>query len=113
MMGPTLGWENSTNMEDLLDTNRVNRVMRCLASPDKKINNVAWDQFSGVVRKRKKEADITNDDLQQFLNTTPAQGEHRQGDVRSLWSTVRKSIQRQAEKICNSALTDWQKLDAS
>lgn len=72
-------------MEDLLDVNRVNRAVRYLASPDKKINDIAWNQLSGVVRKRKKEADITDDDLEQFLNTTPAQGEYCQsGDVRSL-----------------------------
>ena len=83
-----------TNMEDMLDVNRVNRLVRRLSSPDKKVSDIAWDQLSGVVRKRKGEVALTDADLQEFLNSTPAQGEYRQGDVRSLRSTVRKSIKR-------------------
>lgn len=82
------------NTEDMLDVNRVNRLARCLSSPDKKVSDIAWDQLSGVVRKRKEDDTITDADLQEFLNSTPAQGEYRQGDVRSLWSTVRKFIKR-------------------
>ena len=58
------------------------------------VSDIAWDQLSGVVWKRKGEVALTDTDLQEFLNSTPAQGEYRQGDVRSLWSTVRKSIKR-------------------
>ena len=81
-----------TSMEDALDVNRVTRLVRCLSSPDHKVTNVAWDQLTGVVRKRKGEEDITDADLQDFLNSAPSRGEYRQGDVRSLWSTARKSI---------------------
>ena len=81
-----------TSMEDTLDVTKVNGLVRCLASPDKKVSNVAWDQLSTVVRKRKGEDTISDSDLQEFLNTTPVRGEYQQGDVRSLWSTVRKSI---------------------
>ena len=72
----------------MLDVNRVNRLVRRLSSPDKKVSDIAWDQLSGVVRKRKGEVALTDADLQEFLNSTPAQGEYQQGDVRSLWSTV-------------------------
>ena len=83
-----------TSMEDTLDVTKVNRMVRCLTSPDKKVKDIAWDQLSAVVRKRKGEDAISDKDLQEFLNSAPARGEYRQGDVRSLWTTVRKSVQR-------------------
>ena len=81
-----------TSIEDILDVTKVNRLIRCLSSPDKKVTDVAWDQLSNVVRKRRDIDDIGDADLQEFLNTTPTRGEYRLGDVMSLWSTARKSI---------------------
>lgn len=41
---------------------------------------------------KKGEDDITDADLHEFLNSMPAQGEYRQGNVRSLWPTAWKFI---------------------
>ena len=81
-----------TSMEDTLDVTNVNKLVRCLSSPDKKVQDVAWDQLPSVVRKRKEKESITNAYLQEFLNTPPVKGEYRQEDVKSLWSNVCRSI---------------------
>ena len=81
-----------TSVEDMMDVTKVNRLIRCLSSPDKKVRDVAWIQLSSVVRKRKGSNSITDKDLQEFINSAPSKGESRRGDVRSLWSAARKSL---------------------
>ena len=51
------------------------------------------------VRKRKGKDNITVEDLQEFLNSTPRRGEYRKGDVRSLWSAMRKLIKNQLSGV--------------
>ena len=91
-LGKCHGGLGLTSVEDMLDVTNVDRLSRCLSSPDEKVQDVAWDQLSAVVRKRKGADTISDRDLQEFLNSPPESGEYRRGDVRSLWSAVRKSV---------------------
>ena len=40
------------SLEDNLDTSRIVRSLRCLSSPDKIVQDIAWSQLTAVVRKR-------------------------------------------------------------
>ena len=82
-----------TSMEGTLDVMKVNRLVRYLSNPNKKVCDVAWNQLPAVVRKRKGTHSITDANLQEFLNTKPTRCEYRQGDIRNLWSTAQKFIE--------------------
>ena len=81
-----------SSLEDQLDITRVTRVVRCPSSPDRKVQDVAWDQLSAVVRKRLGRDSIADEDIQTFVNTRLESREAAKGDVKSIWSTVRKSL---------------------
>ena len=90
----SLGGLGLTRVEESMDVANINRALRCLSSPDDRVNTVAWNQLSTVTKRRLGREDIRDTDIQDFLNSPPAKGEYKQGDVRSLWSAVRKSLQR-------------------
>ena len=80
-----------TSLEDNMDSTNIIRSLRCLLSPDKLIQDVAWSQVSDVVRRCNKD-DLSSVDIESFLNSPPDVGESRRSDVRSLWNIVRKSL---------------------
>ena len=83
------------SIEDMLDTIAVSRLSHCLTSPDKRVSDIAWHQLHEVAKRRRGGMDtLTKEDLSDFLNSMPSQREGAKGDVRSLWSVVRKSIKR-------------------
>ena len=81
------------SLEDILHTTRIARCVSCLASRDKRVRDISWSQLSAVVRRRRGLSEITIDDVTDFLNNPPLPHEAVRGDVRSLWSIMRKSLQ--------------------
>ncbi len=79
-------------MEDSLNSTCITRILRCLNSRDRLLQDVAWAQLTAVVKKRTGKEELRDTDIQNFLNTAPSPGEARKGDVKSTWSTVRKSL---------------------
>ena len=53
---------------------------------------MAWDQLRATIIKRTGHAPESDEDVVAFLNTPPPRNEASRGDVRSLWSMVRKSL---------------------
>ena len=91
-----------TSVEDTLDVTKANRLMRCLSSPDKKVQDVAWDQLAPVVRKRRGVDSIRDFDLQQFLISALARRECCKGDIRSLCRRASSPL-----KAATSTLSSW------
>ena len=82
------------SLVDSMDTAQVTRVLRCLSSPDQLVQNVAWSQLSSVTRIRLKKKELETTDYENLLNNPPLPQEATVRDVRSLWTTVRKSLKR-------------------
>lgn len=82
------------SVEDSLDVARVTQFYKCLTSPDKFVRNCAWSQLQEVVWRRTKTNSPSPEVIQNFLNDPPAAQEGTKGDVYSLWTIVRKSLQR-------------------
>ena len=80
-----------TSMEDTLHTTRVSRLLSCLSSTDKRLNDITWSQLTSVVKRRRRLNDVTTADIADFLNHPPLPQEKTR-DVRSLWNTARKSL---------------------
>ena len=81
--------------EDNIESSMVLRVLKCLASKDKLVSDVAWDQLRATIKKRTGQAPENSDDIINFLNTPPTGNEVAMGarDIRLLWSMVRKALQ--------------------
>ena len=75
-----------------MDSTNIIRFLRCLSSPDKLVQDVAWSKVSDVVRRRYNKNDLSSVDIESFLNNPPNVGENRRSDVRSLWTVVKKSL---------------------
>ena len=86
-------------VEDNMDVARVTRALRCLTSPDKMVQDVAWSQLTSVAKKRLKKADVQTTDIEHLLNSPPTPQEASRGDVTSMWSAVRKSLNRLSYKV--------------
>ena len=82
-----------TSLEDTLHTTRISRLLSCLTSSDKRLNDIAWSQLTSVVKRRRRLDDITTADIADFLNNPPLPQEKTNRDVRSIWSSTRKSLQ--------------------
>ena len=46
-----------TSLEDTLHTTRISRLLSCLTSPDKRLNDIAWSQLTSVVKRRRRLGD--------------------------------------------------------
>ena len=68
------------------------RAMKVLTSKDKLVSDIAWDQLRSTIIKRTGHTPQSSDDITAFLNALPPHNEAAQGDVRSLWSMVRRSL---------------------
>ena len=71
-----------------MHTTRISRLLSC-----KRLNDIAWSQLTSVVKRRRRLDDITTADIADFLNNPPLPQEKTNRDVRSIWSSARKSLQ--------------------
>ena len=77
---------------DTLHTSRVSRLVSCLTSRDKTVNDVAWAQLHLTVQKRRRLTEVSAEDITDFLNHPPLPQERRTNDVSTIWSLARKSL---------------------
>ena len=87
------------SVEDNLDVSRVTQFYKTLTSPDPNVANCAWSQLQEVITKRSGIKSPSRAHIQSFLNEPQKNNEGRRGDVQSLWSIVRKSLQRLSLKV--------------
>ena len=80
------------SVKDVLHTARITQAVNCLTSKDKIVNDVAWSQLQHAVKKGRLLADVSANDITDFLNTSPLPQERRSRDVTSIWSTIKKSL---------------------
>ena len=81
------------SIEDEMDIALVSQAFKFLANEkDPRVSTVARHQLTEVMCKRSPTTDCSADSLSTFLNTPAPNGEGSRGDVRSLWSLVRKSL---------------------
>jgi hypothetical protein len=81
------------SLVDNLHIARVSQVFRCLSSPDDFVVKCSFQQLRQVVARRTGKSNPTTEDLQIFLNSPPGAQEGKSGDVKSLWTEARSSIQ--------------------
>ena len=89
----TLGGLGLHSLQDNLEVASVSRTIKVLSSKDKLVSDISWDQLKATIVKRTGHAPTTSEDVITFLNSPPPRNEASRGDVRSLWSMVRKSLQ--------------------
>ena len=77
---------------DTLHMSRVSRLISCLTSRDKTVNDVAWAQLHLTVQKRRRLTEVSPEDITDFLNHPPLPQERRTSDVSTIWSLARKSL---------------------
>ena len=77
---------------DNLHIARITRVLKCLNSRDKIVNDIAWSQLHHTVKQRRRLDDVQIADISDFINHPPLPRESRARVVQSIWSTVRKSL---------------------
>ena len=101
-------------IEDEIDIARVTTAFKVLGTDeDPVVSTVARGLLEEVARKR------TGGliEMEKFLNSPPAPGEGRKADIKSLWSAVRKSLQRFSATIdiqhktltCGGKVVGWGK----
>ena len=56
---------------DTLHTSRASRLVSCLTSRDKTVNDVAWAQLHLTVQKRRRLTEVSAEDITDFLNHPP------------------------------------------
>ena len=88
------------SIEDEMDIAIVSQAFKFLSNKkDPRVSTVAHHQLTEVMSKRPQATDPSSDSLSTFLNTPAPNGEGSRGDMRSLWSLVRKSLQNTHSKI--------------
>ncbi len=80
------------SVEDSLEAAIVIRVLKCLMSKDLLVLGLACDQLRATILNRTGESPEDVQQVLTFLHTPPPPGEYAKGDVRSLWSMVRKAL---------------------
>ncbi len=87
-----LGGLGLMSVEDSLEAAMISKAIKCLSSKDKWVNDVAWDQLQSTIAKRRSSSPQNISQVLEFINNPPPRGESCRGDVRSLWSMVRRSL---------------------
>ena len=72
----------------------VSQAVKALSSRDRLVSDTAWAQLCATATKRTGSRPSTVEDTLDFLNSPPLRNESARGDVRSLWSSVRRPLQR-------------------
>ena len=93
-------WGSIPSVEDQAHCTRVVRATKCLTSRDKLVSDVAWSQLHRTTQIRQGTRVTTSEELESFVNSVQNPGESRSKDVQSLWSSVRKSLQHTAARLC-------------
>ncbi len=78
--------------EDRLESAMVTRSLKCLVSKDRLVSDLAWDQLAATITKRTGSPPRDVTEVLSFLHSPGPKGEYAKGDVRSMWSMVRKSL---------------------
>ena len=78
-----------------LELATISQTLRCLNSPDDIVRGVARDQLKEVVKQRTGKEDPSLVDCGRFINSrADTIGERRRRDVHSLWTEVRRYMDR-------------------
>ena len=98
-------WKNGglglPNVESDLDVGWASQVFKFLTSKDPRVVMMCARRLRDTVAARRAVKDADFDEILDFLNSRPAEGEHRKGnDVRSLFSLVRGSFHRLGATLC-------------
>ena len=89
------------NVESDLDVGWASQVFKFLTSKDPKVVMMCARRLRDTVAARRAVKDADFDEILDFLNSRPDEGEHRKSnDVRSLFSLVRGSFYRLGAKLC-------------
>jgi hypothetical protein len=88
----SMGGLGLRSVEDCLEAAMVTRALKYLVSKDLLVSGLAWDQLKATMTKRTGEEPQNAEEILSFLNSPPPPGEYAKGDVRSVWSMVRKSL---------------------
>ena len=86
-----------TSLEDRFDMAQIKRAFLFLTCQDKTLQNVAWSQLTATIKHRRtpgQKEDLSEKDVENFLNSPPGKQEKYTRDVQSLWNLVRKSLKR-------------------
>jgi len=88
------------SIEDEMDIALVSQAFKFLANErDPRVSDVARHQLTEVMCKQTQSTDPSAGELSAFLNTASPSGEGSRGDVHSLWSLVRKFLQKTHSQI--------------
>ena len=89
------------NLESDLDVSWASQVFKFLTSKDAKVVMMCARRLRDTIEARTAKRDADFDEVLEFLNSCPAEGEHRKSnDVRSLFSLVRGSFHRLGATLC-------------
>ena len=89
------------NVENDLDVGWASQVYKFLTNKDPKIVMMSAKRLKDTIAARKAVKDASYEDVLDFLNSRPDEGEHRKSnDVRSLFSLVRGSFHRLGALLC-------------
>ncbi len=72
----------------------ISRAIKSLSSSDRTVSNVAWAQLRATIQKRMGTPPTSAEEAFHFLYTPPRGNGGSKGDVRSLWSVVRRPLRR-------------------
>jgi hypothetical protein len=108
-----LGGLGLRSVEDCLEAAMVTRALICLVSKDLLVSGLAWDQLKVTMTKRTGEEPQNAEEILSFLNSPPPPGEYAKGDVRSVWSMVRKSLKFFDVTIDHGSLDTYHLVSAS
>ena len=104
-LSQALGGMGIPSVADEAHVARAGQAFKFLADlRDPIVRSVALNQLAATVRKRAPELNATiHADLASFLNNPPKHGEGRAGDLHSIWSAMRSSLNISAATIALSA----------
>ena len=98
-------WRNGglglPNVENDLDVGWASQVYKFLTSKDPKVVMMCARRLRDTIAARKATKDASFEEILDFLNSRPDEGEHRKSNnVRSLFSLVHGSFYRLGAKLC-------------
>ncbi len=89
----SMGGLGLQSAEDNLEVSPVMKALKMMYAKDSIVFSIAFDQLNTTIEKRTGHRPEYADDIVDFLNTAPQRNEASRGDVRSLWSMVRKATE--------------------
>ncbi len=74
------------------DRATITRPIKSLSSSDRAVSDVAWEQLRATIHKRMGTSSTSAEEAFHFLNTPPRRNEGSKGDVKYLWTVVRRPL---------------------